>query len=83
VQPWIESSEPGKVRVLEGRYRVACPWHNWEYDLETGASWFDPRGSRVKAYPVTVESAGALRPGPYVAETFNVDVEGDMVVVEL
>jgi nitrite reductase/ring-hydroxylating ferredoxin subunit len=83
VLPWIDAPAPGDVRVREGKWRVACPWHNWEYDLETGESWFDPKKSRVKAYPVTVERSMDLVAGPYVAETYAVDVEGENVVVEL
>ena len=79
VQPWVESSQPGEFRLDAHRWRVACPWHNWEYDLETGQSWFDPRGSRVRAYPVTVEPVK----GPYVAETYRVDVHDDRVLVDV
>jgi nitrite reductase/ring-hydroxylating ferredoxin subunit len=83
VQPWVESRAPGEFRLREGRYRVACPWHNWEYDLETGESWFDPRGSRVRPYPVSVEPGDEIVRGPYTAETFPVAVEGEHVVVDL
>lgn len=82
VQPWVDAPTPGEVQVRDGRWRVACPWHNWEYDLETGESWFDPRRSRVRAYEVTVEPGGLVR-GPFTAETFPVDVAGDRVVLEL
>ncbi|MGH2558853.1 MAG: Rieske (2Fe-2S) protein [Thermomicrobiales bacterium] len=37
---------------LEGRI-LRCPWHEWEYDITTGASVFDPT-VRIKAYPVAV-----------------------------
>ena len=77
VVPAIEASLPGEVRVRDGSWRVACPRHNWEYDLDTGESWFDPAKSRVKAYPVAVQK------GPYVAETYPVDIEDDYVVVEV
>jgi nitrite reductase/ring-hydroxylating ferredoxin subunit len=83
VQPWVESPEPGVMRLSEDRWRVACPWHNWEYDLETGESWFDPRNNRVKAYPVSVESGDELVRGPYTAETFPIEVQGDHVVLDM
>jgi 3-phenylpropionate/trans-cinnamate dioxygenase ferredoxin subunit len=35
---------------------LRCPWHGFEFDLETGRSLFDPEGMRVKVYPVTVET---------------------------
>ena len=40
-------SRPGEV--------VRCPWHGWEYDLETGRSLFATNRTKVATYPVTVE----------------------------
>ncbi len=37
---------------LEGRI-LRCPWHEWEYDITTGQSVFDPE-VRVVTYPVEV-----------------------------
>lgn len=39
--------------VHEGRI-IACPWHNWQYDVTTGASLSKP-GVGVPVYEVTVE----------------------------
>jgi 3-phenylpropionate/trans-cinnamate dioxygenase ferredoxin subunit len=33
---------------------LACPWHQWEFDLRTGQSLTDPR-VRVRTFPVEVE----------------------------
>lgn len=38
-------------RIEEGV--VACPWHLWQFDLETGLSPVNPR-SRVKSYKTRV-----------------------------
>ncbi len=60
LSPWAVSTEPGKV-TMEGPPRlVACPWHGWEYDLETGQSFMGPGETRVKAYEVSVASGSAL-----------------------
>ena len=32
---------------------VRCPWHDWRFDLATGASPLNPR-SRVAAYPARI-----------------------------
>jgi len=32
---------------------LRCPWHEWEYDIKTGESVFDPK-VRVTTYPVEV-----------------------------
>jgi nitrite reductase/ring-hydroxylating ferredoxin subunit len=46
------------VYGLNGRV-LRCPWHGWEFDLETGRSLFKPERSRVKTYPVKVDD-GAI-----------------------
>lgn len=33
---------------------IRCPWHLWEFEIETGACLVDP-AVRVKTYPVRVE----------------------------
>lgn len=33
---------------------LACPWHQWEFDLRTGQSLTDPK-VRVRTFPVEVE----------------------------
>ncbi len=32
---------------------VRCPWHGWEFDLETGRSLLEPRRSGLRTYRVT------------------------------
>jgi 3-phenylpropionate/trans-cinnamate dioxygenase ferredoxin subunit len=34
---------------------IRCPWHGWEFDLETGRSLLEPQRTGLKTYPVTVE----------------------------
>ncbi len=71
----FEYSRPGEV--------VRCPWHGWEYDLRTGQSWFDPAKVLVRNYEVKVEPGQELAKGPYVAETYEVSVEQQYIVVEI
>jgi len=47
----------GEGAVEEGC--VVCPWHQWRYDLKTGAHVNDP-GSKVKVYEVRVEGEEIL-----------------------
>ena len=42
-----------------GRQVLACPWHGWEFDLETGRCPDDPR-MRVATYPVRVADGRVL-----------------------
>lgn len=34
---------------------LRCPWHEWEYDIVTGVSLFDPK-VKIVSYPVEVIS---------------------------
>ncbi len=38
---------------------VTCPWHNWEFDVKTGASPVNPAVS-VKTYPCQVSGDDVL-----------------------
>jgi nitrite reductase (NADH) small subunit len=44
---------------MHGRV-LRCPWHGWEFDMETGRSVFDPDNVRVRTYPVTVEDGSIV-----------------------
>ena len=34
---------------------VVCPWHGWEFDVQTGRSLCDPQKTRVRSYVTRVE----------------------------
>ncbi len=50
---WLPSA-PGALTYDREREVLACPWHGWEYDLDTGAELFRPVPTRLRLYPVTV-----------------------------
>jgi 3-phenylpropionate/trans-cinnamate dioxygenase ferredoxin subunit len=87
----LESNRPGEYTYDDSRHLLECPWHGWEFDLETGRSWFDPARTRVRRYSVALERSqtiaapkpGELLPGPYTAESFPVDVQDECIVVDL
>jgi nitrite reductase/ring-hydroxylating ferredoxin subunit len=80
---------PGAARISADPLRIACPWHGWEYDLDTGQSFMGGAMPGVRSYGVGIERGGSLLeeapaqrvPGPYVAETFEVKVEDEYVVL--
>jgi nitrite reductase/ring-hydroxylating ferredoxin subunit len=91
--PWVVSGGPGEFRQSGEHALLACPWHGWEYDLATGQSFLGPGEAPARGYEVSVKTAEALRadpgvryagriPGPYVAETFPVQVTDEYVVVD-
>ena len=78
----VESDEPGHYRYHRMGEIIRCPWHGWEFDLRTGKSWCDPARTWTKSYPSSVQPGARVVEGPYVAETFEVAVEQDYVVIE-
>lgn len=38
---------------MEGQV-LRCPWHGWEFSIETGENLFCESDTRVKTYPVSV-----------------------------
>jgi 3-phenylpropionate/trans-cinnamate dioxygenase ferredoxin subunit len=78
-----ESDEPGKYKLSRHGELLRCPWHGWEFDIRTGQSWCDPTRVRVRSYAVSIEPGESLVKGPYVAETFDVSVEEDYVLIAL
>jgi 3-phenylpropionate/trans-cinnamate dioxygenase ferredoxin subunit len=79
----VSSSAPGTYSYMRPGEILRCPWHGWEFDVRTGRSWCDPQRLRLMNYAVMVEPGAKLVEGPYVAETFEVGVEDDYVVVEI
>jgi nitrite reductase/ring-hydroxylating ferredoxin subunit len=85
---FVVSPKPGEYEYIRDGEILRCPWHGWEFDIKTGQSWFDPVGTRVRTYVVTIEpgsraTAPERVPGPYVAETYDVAIEEDLVVIHI
>lgn len=91
---FIQSKVPGEYAYVRRGEILRCPWHQWEFDVKTGQSWFDPSKMRVRAYEVSIESGddelanedlveAGLEKGPFTAETYSVSVEEQYVVIEI
>ena len=80
--PLVVSAQPGEIELRESML-VMCPWHGWQYDMETGEA-YAPGDPRVKSYPVSVEPGCDVLDGgaSLVAETFTVSVEDEYVVID-
>jgi nitrite reductase/ring-hydroxylating ferredoxin subunit len=84
----VSSAEsPGDRITYEPKRSIRCPWHQWEYDIRTGESFYDPANDRVRKYDVEVvpgsEVAGCESDGAaYVAEGYAVEIDDDLIVVD-
>jgi nitrite reductase (NADH) small subunit len=48
-------SRPFEYEYSEETLVVACPWHRWEFELETGVSFGRMTNKRLVTYPVEVD----------------------------
>ena len=51
---WV-SEEVGTHRASAERRVVVCPWHNFEFDLDSGHAVCEPDRARVSIYPAHLE----------------------------
>ena len=52
-----EADVPGELKYTRRGEILRCPWHGWEFDLNTGVGLYDPyRHERVATYEVRIES---------------------------
>ncbi len=88
----LRSAAPGEYDYMRRGEILRCPWHQWEFDVRTGQSWFDPVKTRVRRYETSIEpssadeeeiTAAGLEKGPYTAETYDVSLEEQYVVLEM
>ncbi|WP_370206973.1 Rieske (2Fe-2S) protein [Pararhodobacter marinus] len=79
----VRADRPGQYRMEREGEMVRCPWHGWEFDLETGKSYCDPQRLKVKAFDVAVKPGSDLVEGPYTIETYDVQVRDSYVVLTL
>lgn len=48
----------GPVEHTDDSYQIACPFHEWQFDLDTGKALFESK--RLQTYDVTVEDGEIL-----------------------
>ena len=77
------SDRPGDYKLVRKGEFLRCPWHGWEFEIKTGQSYCDPKSTRVRQFNVAVEAGEELVKGPYVAESFEVLVEKNYIVVDI
>ncbi|TQL55947.1 Rieske (2Fe-2S) protein [Subtercola boreus] len=90
----ITSTGPGNVSLDPSATIVTCPWHNWEFDIRSGQSYWDPHNLHARPFAIAIETGEAVAEqvdtgavgrikGPYKAEMIDVGVESDYIVLSL
>jgi len=51
-----EGTDPDTFKWEDDGRIIKCPWHNWEFDITTGSSVFNPHKVKTRTYDVEVES---------------------------
>ena len=74
---------PGQYELIREGEFLRCPLHGWEFEIATGQSYCDPKNTRLRNFHACVEPGAELVKGPSLAESFEVRVEEDYVVIEL
>ena len=79
----------GKPGLTRDGEILICGNHGWEFDRRTGQSWFDPVRTKVRKFESEVASGAEIvdgsgvTKGPYKAETFEIAVDEDYLVITM
>lgn len=57
--PMLEAENPENPEIDATQLVVRCPWHGWEFDVETGRNRYDSR-YRVKVWTAKIEKERVL-----------------------
>lgn len=95
----VTAEEPGEVNWECDGHILRCPWHGWEFEIESGESVFNPHEVRARSFETAVEPSensdeksapdGGCDCGADLAgedppvDTYEVAVEDEQVVVYL
>lgn len=55
LQPLATGDRHGERELSDTDFVVRCPWHNYEFDVDSGRCPADPVNKRVRTYAILVE----------------------------
>lgn len=80
----LRADGPGRHRYCRRNMIIRCPWHHWEFDIETGRSRVDPARVRVRSYEIAVDRKPSCSEGETLtASRFETVRDGGFVYVIL
>jgi nitrite reductase/ring-hydroxylating ferredoxin subunit len=77
----VQPQGVGEYAIARKGEFIRCPFHGWEFEIRTGQSYCAPDRLKIRKFDVAVQSGNELVKGPYVAESYEVEVEDDYVVL--
>jgi Ferredoxin subunits of nitrite reductase and ring-hydroxylating dioxygenases len=60
VKGTMDDTPVHEYRYIRHNEFITCPWHGFEFELETGRSIVDPQKMRVRTYEVAVEDGDVV-----------------------
>jgi len=90
----VTADEPGKLSYDASRLVLRCPWHRWEFDLETGVA-LTPIRQRLKTYSVQIDEQETVsecgqeptnvrsHEGENAVTTYEVRLEEATILIEM
>ena len=79
----VEADRPGQYNFTRNNEIIRCAWHGWEFDIRTGKSRCEPEKIKATRYNVETKIGSDITEEAYEAETFDVAVEDNYVIVNL
>ena len=79
----VESDRPGQYNFTRSNEIIRCAWHGWEFDIRTGKSRCEPEKIKATQYNIDTKTGSEVIEAAYEAETFDVAIEDNYVVVHL
>ena len=79
----VEADRPGQYNFTRNNEIIRCAWHGWEFDIRTGKSRCKKKKIKATQYNVETKIGSDIIEEAYEAETFNVTVENNYVIVNL
>ena len=79
----VEADRPGQYNFTRNNEIIRCAWHGWEFDIRTGKSRCEPEKIKATRYNVETKIGYDIIEETYEAETFDVAVEDNYVIVNL